>query len=311
MELRKDYVLDRYVIIAEKRRERPREFKKEEDAKSDKPCFFCPGNESTTPAETGRTGGKKWEMRWFPNRFPAVEPAGSPVIRTDNEFYTFSDAYGHHEIIVDTPEHEKQLWDLNNGELEKLFGVYASRIHALGSKPDIKYVAIFKNHGREGGTSIVHSHSQVIAYNKVPGLVREEVNASSTHSGCAYCKIIEGEKESQRKVFNGNHIVCFTPYASRFNYEAWIFPKRHLRGIGDFNKEEMKELASVMKLVLSKLKRINCAYNYFLHYAPFGEDLHFHIAVCPRIAAWAGFEFLSNTVINSVSPESAAEYYRA
>jgi len=310
MELRKDYILNRYVIIAEKRKQRPKEFKKEEFEKKDATCFFCPGNEKMTPTEIGRLGGKKWTMRWFPNKFPAVENTGNPTIRTDNDFYTFSDAFGYHEVIVETNDHKKQLWDLSKSQIEKILGVYSDRIRDLSQKPDIKYADLFKNHGREGGTSIVHSHTQIIAYNKVPELVNDEVNASRDHIGCPYCEIIEREKGSERKIHDGEHFVSFAPYASRFNYEAWIFPKRHVRNITDLNAEEIKELSSVLSQILKKLRKINCSYNYFLHYAPEGEDLHFHIEVCPRIATWAGFEISTNCTINSVAPESAAEYYR-
>ena len=66
-----------------------------------------------------------------------------------------------------------------------------------------------------------------------------------------------------------------------------------------------------MKKILVKLKQLGVDYNFFLHYAPDGEDLHFHIEVTPQIATWAGFEFSSETVINTVAPEVAAEFYRA
>jgi hypothetical protein len=38
--------------------------------------------------------------------------------------------------------------------------------------------------------------------------------------------------------------------------------------------------------------------------------LHFHIEVTPREATWSGFEYCSGTIINSVSPEDAAKFYR-
>ena len=59
-----------------------------------------------------------------------------------------------------------------------------------------------------------------------------------------------------------------------------------------------------------KLKELNVSFNYVLHYAPQGENLHFHIEVLPRISTWAGFEFCSGIIINSVSPEDAAEFYK-
>jgi len=104
--------------------------------------------------------------------------------------------------------------------------------------------------------------------------------------------------------------VAFTPYASRFNFEVWIFPKKHVINLNELNDKELLDLAIILKKIVVKLKRLNASYNFFFHYAPKGEDLHFHIEITPRFAIWAGFEFSSNAVINSVSPEDAAKFYR-
>ncbi len=119
-ELRKDYILDRWVVISTGRKKRPKQFKKIE-ASEVKVDYFAPGNEESTPSEIGRIGTKKkWKMRWFENKFPAVAPEGQHDIRTDNTYFTFSGNYGHHEILVETPT-DKQLYDLSVNDIEKLF----------------------------------------------------------------------------------------------------------------------------------------------------------------------------------------------
>jgi UDPglucose--hexose-1-phosphate uridylyltransferase len=110
MELRKDYILNKWVYFSTERKKRPREFKKEEKKEETKLCFFCPDHEDTTPPEIGRLEENgKWKMRWFPNKFPAVRAEGDPEIKTDNTFFSYSAGYGHHEIIVESPDHDKQL----------------------------------------------------------------------------------------------------------------------------------------------------------------------------------------------------------
>ena len=74
--------------------------------------------------------------------------------------------------------------------------------------------------------------------------------------------------------------------------------------------KKLRDLAEVLKKTLLKLKEINAAFNITLTYSPEGEDLHFHIEVCPRLAIFGGFELLGNDTINSVSPEDAAKFYR-
>ncbi len=57
-ELRKDYILNKYVIIATERGKRPHQYSRDKSQKASpglaKNCFFCPGNENKTPPEITR-----------------------------------------------------------------------------------------------------------------------------------------------------------------------------------------------------------------------------------------------------------------
>ncbi len=306
-ELRKDYVLDRWVIISSARAQRPHELQKSV-TKQKGACYFCPGSESSTPAEIGRVvKNGSWQIRWFENKFPALKPEGQPSLHTDNRFYTSASAYGYHEVVVETPRHDRQLAQLSAEEIEEVLYVYARRIVELEKKPNIKYVSVFKNHGYLGGTSIIHSHSQIMATAILPPEIEAKLSAMRKFISCPYCNVIRSESNSGRKCFENDDFIAFTPYASRFNYEIWIFPKQHIPRLEDIN---FSALASVVRSVLKKVHEANLDYNMIVQYGPKGEDFHFHIEVCPRSAIWAGFEFASGIVINSVSPEDAAKYYR-
>lgn len=309
-ELRKDYVLNRWVIIATERAKRPNDFKKEKTEKKEGVCYFCPGKENLTPPEIMRIPKEiNWKVRVFPNKFPAVKLEGDYTIKTHNKFYTFADAYGDHEVVVETPDKDKQLWDLNEAEIKIILSVYVDRTNTLSKIPGIKYVQIFKNHEEAAGTSIVHSHSQIIAYEKIPHVVEDEVKYSKLYAegGCSYCEIIQGEKDSYRRCYENNNFIAFCPYASRFPFEIWIFSKSHLTTLQQCN---LDDLASIMKQILVRLKELNAPYNFMVHYSPTKEDnLHFHIEFIPRLSTWAGFEY-SGTVINSLPPEDSAKFYR-
>ncbi len=182
-----------------------------------------------------------------------------------------------------------------------------TELMTLKKKYGIPYVNVFKNHGPMAGTSIVHSHSQVIATSIIPPRVLAEALACRKFISCPYCEIVKTEKKSDRKCFENKTYVAFAPYASQYNFEVWIFPKKHARHLHETNLED---LAEILKKVLAKLHGLNVSYNYALHYAPKEHDLHFHIEVYPEIAIWGGFERGSNLIINSVSPEKAAAFYR-
>lgn len=308
--IRKDYILDRWVYYAASRKRRPREFKSVEVKDNAKLCFFCPWNTHLTPPEIGRVEYKGgWKLRWFLNKFPAVEKKGNPNIKT-KKFLGEGASYGVHEVIVETQHHKSQLADLPVQQIVELLEVYKVRIRELSKIKGIKYIDIFKNHGKDAGTSLVHSHSQVMALTQVPSLVMEESNAVKKHKKCPYCEIIKLESKSKRKIFETKNVIVFAPFASRFNYEAWIFVKRHKRTMEELEENEMQDLALALKKILVKLKKINASYNFYLHYSPQKENLHFHIEVTPRLATWGGFELSSNAIINSVLPEDAAGFYR-
>lgn len=320
MELRKDYILNRYVLIANERSKRPNDFvnqandsKKSHKTSQNKEsiCFFCPGNEHTTPPEIGRIEEDgKWKIRWFPNKFSAVKPEGNPIIKTDNTYFTFSTPFGYQEVIAETNDHTKQLWDLEIDHIKSILNIYAERINELKNKEHISYVSVFKNHGKEAGTSLLHSHSQIIAYNKLPENIKEKLSAIDKFDHCPYCDIINVEKQSFRRCFENNNFIAFTPYASRFNFEIWVFPKLHLKSITEMQDEQLFDLATILKSILIKLKELNAPYNICLFYSPDESDLHFHIEICPRFSTWAGFEILTNDIINPISPEDAATFYR-
>jgi UDPglucose--hexose-1-phosphate uridylyltransferase len=309
--IRKDYILDRWVFYATERKKRKFEFKKEKvkDSSNSKTCFFCPGNEHLTPPEIGRLEHKNsWKIRWFPNKFPVTELTGISKITAKN-LLTEGKNFGKHEIIVETSDHLKQLSDLTVKEIKSLLNIYALRMQALSKIKGIKYITIFKNQGPSGGASLVHAHTQIVAMPIIPTQVMEEVNASTYK--CKYCNIIKLESKNKRKILENKSIIALAPFASRYNFEAWIFPKRHIKNITEMNEQEISDTAFALKKILVKLKSLNVSYNFFLHYAPKGTNLHFHIEITPRFENFGGFEISTGAIINSVMPEEAAKFYKS
>ena len=308
--IRKDYILDRWVYYAIDRKKRPREFNDAIPKSETKICYFCPKNVHLTPPEIGRVEYKGgWEIRWFLNKFPAVDSKERMTIKS-KKFFSEGNSYGVHEVIVETPHHKSQLADLPQVQIKELLKVCKSRINDLSKKKGINYVEVFKNHGKEAGTSLIHSHTQVTALSQIPTLVIEEMEAVKKYKKCPYCEIIKIESKSKRKIFETENVVAFAPFASRFNYEAWIFVKQHKKSMEELNENEFDDIALALKNIIVKLKKVNASYNFFVHYSPEKENLHLHIEITPRLATWGGFEISTNAIINSVLPEDAARFYR-
>jgi len=102
----------------------------------------------------------------------------------------------------------------------------------------------------------------------------------------------------------------YAPFAPRFAYEVRISPKRHVNRITELENKELLDLAKAIKYILVRLKKIGASYNMYFRNAPKGKFLHFHVKINPRLFPWGGFEYETGCVINAVSPETAAGFYR-
>lgn len=310
MELRKDYFLERWVVISEDRGKRPSDFKDKEISKA-KDCVFCAGNESKTPASLYELKkGKSWGVRVIPNKFSAVDPNGGHKIETHNRFYTFAGDYGKHEVVIETPRHGKNFGDLDAKDIVEIMKTYNLRINEMLKDEKIKYACLFKNQGKNAGASINHPHSQIISVAMLPPFIKQKVDAVKKFESCPYCDIIKSEKDSHRRAYQNESFVSFCPYASQFNYELWILPREHKKLFDHFDDKQLNDMAMIIKSAALKLEENNIDYDIDWYYSPLNDDLHFHVEIKPRIALWAGFEVGFGIVINSVSPENAAKFYR-
>jgi len=309
--LRRDYFLDRWVIVAEGRSKRPDDFRRKGAVeKEGATCAFCFGSEDMTPPEIDRiTHEGMWVVRCFPNKYPATtNKRGRKVGRV----MMSTPAYGSHEIIVESPKHDDELGDLSVDRILDVFEMINRRITALEKVKGIKYVNVFKNRGPSAGASLAHSHFQVMSLPIVPTLVLEEAEGSFRRGFCGFCRVLRKEAKGDRSIIENKHAVAFTPYASRFPMEAWIMPKRHVGRLSDLKPVEAEALAEALKKVIEAANTgLNYPpYNLVFHHSPSREDLHFHLEFCPKMSILAGYEIGSGSYINVVSPEDAARYYR-
>jgi len=330
-QLRQDPTTKEWVIIAAERSKRPHDFKKAELA-TEKPsyredCPFCPGNEHLTPHETlaYRSGGppdsKGWWVRVVRNKFPALSPEGSLERKDEKGFFRRMDGVGIHEVVIEDPLHNQLLPLMDDKQLEEVLLAYRERYLALRGDPRIKLIIIFKNHGEAAGTSLDHTHSQLVGTAVVPSNIRKKLEEAARyyddHGRCVYCDSIQEELTfGKRIVMDTERFVVLQSFASRFPFETWIIPKEHQASFGLISMEDSKRFAKVLKTTLWKLysKLNNPDYNYVIHTAPIkdeGEDYyHWHLQIIPRLTTPAGFEMGSGIYINVSLPEETAQFLR-
>lgn len=294
------------VVVAAKRAKRPTVFGKGSAA-----CPFCPGSEHLTPPTTFSlpAGSKKWKVRCFRNAFPILD-AHAKFSPPKSAFSWKSQAFGEHEVIVETEEHGKLFQNLDERQLMLVFEAYENRFLELSKIKGIDCVFLFKNHGKAGGASIEHEHAQIVALPFLPPVILREMAFSSLyqqeHGKCFFCEI---KKHEKRVLFENRHFVAVRPSFARFPYEFWLIPKRHVYCFPQLNAVEakafMKSLVECVKMVFN----VATDYNILFHNSPKEGlgGLHFHCEIIPRTNVWAGLELGTGVIVDSRSAEQALQ----
>lgn len=327
-ELRKDPIIDRWVIISTERGKRPVFLIDEAPPSKTAMCPLCPGNESMTPPEVyairprgSLPNSADWTLRVVPNKFPALRIEGD-LDKEGLGLYDKMNGVGAHEVIIETPNRTEALSDMSAERIQNVFVAYRERILDLSRDVRFKYIMVFKNHGSVAGASLDHSHSQLIALPIVPRRVVEELNGGLSYykykDRCIFCDIIAQEKENNvRVVFENDLFLALSPYAARFPFETWILPKKHEAIFADHDRSDnYRSLAETLSIILKKYVKVlnSPPYNYVIHTAPSGNTAvphyHWHIELIPRLTKMAGFEWGTGFYINPTPPEEATDYLK-
>ena len=327
-EIRQDPATKEWVIIASNRIKRPRYFMKQKQKRSlpsyKASCPFCRGNEYLSPEEILRypTGeDSSWRVRVIANKYPALVPQESTQQRETTGFFTKMNGVGAHDVIVETPVHNRFIPLMEDREVEELLTVYRERYNQLSRDPKVKVIIIFKNHGEAAGTSLIHPHSQLVATPIVPAELRQQFEVAIAHyddtGRCLYQDIIDHElRAKERIVMDTEKFVVFHPFASRMPFETWIMPKKGQASFGNVPTKDLASLAQVLRITLLKLylSLNDPDFNYAIYTAPVGEESEnyylWHIRIVPRLTSIAGFEIGSGMYINTAFPEETADFIR-
>ena len=330
-QMRKDIFTDRWVIVAETDVLQPLDLQFKEFAKDSGFCPFCENNEAATPPEVFAIrslglppNGPGWSVRVVPNRDPRLRIEGELGRRADG-FHDLMNGVGAHEIIAETPRHDRDFHELELDELADVIRAYVARILDLNRDKRMRYVVIFKNHGRGAGAhTITHSISQLMALPITPRAVKTKLMIARSYFSlkerCIYCDVIQQElKSGQRLIAENDDFVTFAPFASRFPFEMIVFPKFHSSAFSRISPGQIQNLARILRDILQKLDHAagSPPYNLSLQDRPFlrprqgywktiEEDFHWHIEILPQVLRITGFEWASGFFYNPVPPEVAA-----
>ena len=326
-EIRYDLLFDEYVIIAPERLHRPMHNIAPKPP-TQTPCPFCPGNEYLTPQEIfALRDGDTWLTRVVPNLYKALQ-IEAPRNAQNRGFYERWGGYGAHEVIIDTPQHNATLATMKHQHIVAWLSTLQARISDLAHDPNLISIAIFKNSGALAGATQPHPHTQLIASQ----LLSKYHNSLFTHLWHYYQEhgrsllldIFTNEMQQERSIYATQDFLTFAPYASAFAFETMIVAKG-IFSLKECTKAQLHQLASHIKYIFNALYNELGDFSYnLLFFTPpmhknfqnecYYDDLQsfftFFVRITPRIYTLAGYELLTHSAINPVTPELAASLLR-
>jgi len=325
MELRKDPITRSWVITGDDVPDAP--------PRADAPCRFCAN--ATAPlqviASLGDVDGVPWSARSVVHPTPLYRIEGDPTRRGDG-LYDRMRSIGAHEVLVENPKHDRNLWNASDGEIEQFLKLAAQRIKDLKGDARIKYVSFFKNFGPSAGQEFEHPTSQLTATTFVPRRVLYELRAGRDYyqkkERCVFCDIIgQEERQGLRVVEMRGDYVALCPYAPRVPYETWILPRVH---DSSFERTALSKSSSIrdfgilLRRILQRIRTVTEEFHMVVHTSPnslhgsgslgywqtLDDDYHWHVEILPILSSKAKSYTFKEVYYSPVASETAVKRLR-
>lgn len=298
-EFRYNPLLDDWTIVAGNRQNRP-------DMPKDY-CAFCLGS--------GRVPDN-YDVLMYENDWPSMKPNPDEPDDVATSFYKTAKSYGKAEVILYSPNHNDNIYDLTDEHARKIVDLWQERFTVMKSNPDIKHVLIFENRGKEVGTTQPHPHGQIYGYGFVPLRIKVELENSKKHyektKESLILKIRDEEiKENKRIVMENDSFIAFIPFYTDYPYGVYIVPKaNNINTIEDLSDKEKTDFAKIIKDMQgtfdTMFDRI-FPYMMGIYQMPFNDDeykdvkdyYHFHVKFFPPLRG-------ENSIKWNASSETAA-----
>lgn len=270
-----DIMSRRWVIISSNRADRPDELNGE---KKKDVCPFCPGKEELSPDEVyrvgeGATNEPGWDVRVVTNKYPITD---------------------FHEVIIHSPEKSKDLHELSEDHIVKVFQTYRQRYNEHKKNGN---VIIFCNRGERAGASLRHPHSQLV-------VLPSQINMDTLR-----------KEPLSNLVEENNFFNIYCPDFSQWPYEVWLAPKEDNTIFGDITDEQIVDLVDIYKRIMNRLEEAynreyknadGFSYNFYIH-----PKENWYIRIIPRFVHRAGFELGTGLSVNVTDPGDAAHALRS
>ena len=319
-----------WVLVSPHRTQRPWLGQVEKSAQAEQPpydpaCYLCPGN-----ARAGGVRNPPYTSTFvFDNDFAALLP-GTPLEGSNRAGLLIAEGEpGICRVACFSPRHDLTVSRMTAPDLELVVDTWTAQYAALGRMPLIRYVQIFENRGEMMGASNPHPHCQIWASSSIPTEAAAEQRAQADYRAsrgtCLLCDYLALEREcGERLVCENQSFTALAPFWAVWPFETMIVGKRHLSGMDEFDGNERRGLADILKRITTRydnLFGVPFPYTMGFHQRPTdGEahpEWHFHAHFYPPLLRSAtirkfmvGFEMLGMPQ-RDITAENAAARLRA
>ncbi len=284
-------------------------------------CPLCPTKPGGFPTEIPAAD---YDIVVFENKFPSLKTHPGPPTVPGDDLYRVEPGKGVCEVIVYSPNHSSTLAEETVEQIYKLVLVWTERFKELSSLDFVHYVFEFENKGPEVGVTLHHPHGQIYAYPFIPPVIERELWRSRLHfeknGRCLVCDIVLKEQNDRTRVIAENaSFIAVIPFFAGYPYETHVYAKRHLSAFPDFQRNEQRDLAEILKQVLVAFDELfsrSFPYIMSIHQRPTDggtyDYYHFHIEFYPpmrsakKLKYLAGSEAGAGMFINDTLPEQKA-----
>lgn len=312
-ELRYHPFLDTWVITATHRQDRT--FLPPDDF-----CPLCPTKPGAFPTEIPFPD---YDIVVFENKFPSLSPNPPAPAVEGTELTPVRPSDGVCEVICYSSNHDATFATLPDSQVRKLTRVWQERYVELAARPEVQYVFIFENKGKEIGVTLTHPHGQIYAYPFLPAIPLAELTAEAAHFALTgrtlFADWVADESAGPRLVCRNETFMAVVPFFARYPYEVHVVPFEHLRSLGEMSTSQLDDLGSILLLVTRKYDKLfgfSMPYIMGMHQMPGVsgyEFTRFHVEFYPpyrtakKLKYLAGSEAAAGTFINDTLPEETAK----
>lgn len=287
-------------------------------------CPLCPTKPGGFPTEIPL---ESYDIVVFENKFPSFRTPAAEESVPATAFLPVRPSDGVCEVVCYTDQHDSSFAALPIHQVDKLCRVWQDRYIQLSSRPEVEYVFIFENKGKEIGVTLSHPHGQIYGYPFVPPIPARELQMERehhlAHDSLLMEKWLELElSEGKRVIFENERFAAVLPFFARYPFEVHVAPKRHLRSLKNFEEPDLDGLAEALLMVARKydlLFGFSLPYIMAMHQEPavHGYEFNwFHVEFTPlhrtaeKLKYLAGSESAAGAFINDTLPEDTAKILR-